>query len=179
MRFFSFFLFAACTLAASLAQASTITFNGEVNDQTCEVLINGQSDPTVKLHAVNTSELLEKGTPVRLTPFTLSLIKCATGEGKSQATAVIFSHDSVSKTSDLDNIATDNAAKGVAIRLFQDATGTNKIDFANNSRVSVKINPDKETNPSHTFAAAYVRTNDTELIAGQVKAVVQYSISYL
>lgn len=47
--------FAAIAASGTAMAANTITFSGEVTDQTCQVAVNGFTDPTVILDSVPVS----------------------------------------------------------------------------------------------------------------------------
>ncbi|WP_430930057.1 fimbrial protein, partial [Pseudomonas aeruginosa] len=49
--------FAAIAASGTAMAANTITFSGEVTDQTCQVAVNGFTDPTVILDSVPVSAL--------------------------------------------------------------------------------------------------------------------------
>lgn len=57
----------------------TVTFQGEVTDQTCSVSINGQTSSVVMLPTVATTDFgptLANGQTAGLTPFTVSISDC-------------------------------------------------------------------------------------------------------
>jgi len=77
------YIFAAGGLALLLAQiayadsANTITFKGEVTEQTCEVTVNGvNARPVVLLPSVAKSDLAAAASSAGLTTFTLGVTGC-------------------------------------------------------------------------------------------------------
>ncbi|KSK18490.1 fimbrial protein [Pseudomonas aeruginosa] len=69
--------FAAIAASGTAMAANTITFSGEVTDQTCQVAVNGFTDPTVILDSVPVSALDGAvGRSAGETAFTLQLTDC-------------------------------------------------------------------------------------------------------
>jgi len=169
-------------LAGSLSSgvalaANTITFEGEVTDQTCKVQINGQSDPVVLLPTVPTTELQAPGSTTGLTPFTLTLTHCTAPQSDTPL-SVKFLARGVTSAGNLRNLANDHAAEHVSIQLTEDDSGSNPIHLTSGPvKVDGLVLKAGQTDVSHTYAARYI-TSDGNATAGAVQAVVEYVISY-
>jgi len=168
----------ACHLPCGVVlAANTITFQGEVTDQTCTVQINGQSDPVVLLPTVPTTELQDPGSKTGLTPFTLTLTDCSPPKDDAQL-SVRFLARGVTSAGNLRNLANDQAAEHVSIQLTKDDGGTEPIKLTGGLvKVDGLVLKKGETGASHTYAARYV-SSDGNATAGAVQAVVEYVISY-
>lgn len=74
-------------LVSSSAMAvsdNTITFQGEVSDETCSVVINGnQAKPVVLLPTVSTKDLSEQGKTAGPITFDIGLSGCTGSKGKN------------------------------------------------------------------------------------------------
>jgi len=180
MRHPSLILLAACGLAASVVQAqtpTTITFEGEVTDQTCKININGQDATTVILPTVKQADLAIAGTTAGKTDFSLDVTGCkpVTDPG-TQKISVKFHGTSLTQSGgNLKNTAT-NGATDVAVQLLD---GTTAIDLS--SGIFTKELGELSgttTSLSKTFAAQYISESDT-VGTGKVTAVVEYSLAYL
>lgn len=72
-------LLAAIALPFSTMAAPTVTFQGEVTDQTCSVNINGQTNSVVLMPTVAMADFgatLADGQSAGQTPFTVSVSNC-------------------------------------------------------------------------------------------------------
>jgi len=179
MRHSSFVLLAACGLATSLAQAQTspptITFEGEVTDQTCTATINGQTDAVVALPLVKTSDFQSAGATAGTTPFTVNISGCANvAEGKTQPVSIKFTGPNVTPQGYLANTASNGAAD-VAVQLLD---GTQPIDLLTPTTVKVGDLSGPTPSASKEFTAQYV-SEAASVGAGKVTAVVEYTLSYL
>jgi len=168
---------ATCLSTGTALAANTITFQGEVTDQTCQVHINGQDNPVVLLPTVPTTELQAPGSKTGLTPFTLTLTDCSAPKDDAQL-SVRFLARGVTEAGNLRNVATGQAAEHVSIQLTKDKSGTQPIDLKGGPvKVDGLVLPKGQTSASHTYAAQYY-TGDGNATAGAVQAVVEYVISY-
>jgi len=171
-------LLATSCLAGGAAQAAnTITFVGEVTDQTCEVSINGQANAVVLLPSVPASQLKAAGSKAGLTPFTLTLTHC-TAPGTNMQLTTRFMGRGVTEAGNLGNLATGKKAENVSIQLTDNEAGTKPIDLSKGTThvTGPVLNKDQNT-ASHTYAAQYYSHNGNAS-AGAVQAVVEYVISY-
>jgi len=183
MRHLSLVLLAACGLAASVAQAqtqtpTTITFEGEVTDQTCKVNINGQDNTTVVLPTVKQNDFASAaGTVTGKTDFSLDVTGCkpVTDPG-TQKVSVKFHGTSLTQSGGYLKNTAANGATDVAVQLLD---GTAAIDLS--SGIFTKELGELSgttTSLSKTFAAQYISESDT-VGTGKVTAVVEYSLAYL
>nr|WP_071580183.1 fimbrial protein [Pseudomonas aeruginosa] len=108
--------------------ANTITFSGEVTDQTCQVAVNGFTDPTVILDSVPVSALDGAvGRSAGETAFTLQLTDCVAPTADEHFTT-LFQATNPSAAGNLVNTAASGAT-GVALQLL-DSVGGNPVDLA-------------------------------------------------
>lgn len=81
-------------LVSSSAMAvsdNTITFQGEVSDETCSVVINGnQAKPVVLLPTVSTKDLSEQGKTAGPITFDIGLSGCTGSQDKTTKISTVF-----------------------------------------------------------------------------------------
>lgn len=65
---------------SALAADGTITFNGKITDQTCEITTPGGKDFTVTLPTVSAQTLAAAGEVAGRTPFAINLSNCSAGQ---------------------------------------------------------------------------------------------------
>lgn len=156
--------------------ANTITFSGEVTDQTCQVSVSGSADPTIILDSVPVSGLASVGAVAGETPFTVSLSGCSEGVTEQHYTTVF---QAVTPTADgnLANAASAGAT-GVAIQLL-DGEGGMPVNLAGGAAVEAGdiVLPAGETEASYNYAVQYV-SESAEVTPGPVLASVIYSLRY-
>lgn len=164
-------LFAVSTLAA--ASDNTITFQGEVADNTCQVYVNGiVASPVVLLPTVSTSDFSAVGDVAGETTFTISVDGCAATTG-SLGIDTIFVPNGLSG----DNMANSGTATGVSLQLL-DAPGGNAVALVNGTNAVAGLSlADSETAASHEFAVQY-HADDAAVTPGSVTSAMQYAISY-
>ncbi len=120
--------FAAIAASGTAMAANTITFSGEVTDQTCQVAVNGFTDPTVILDSVPVSALDGAvGRSAGETAFTLQLTDCVAPTADEHFTT-LFQATNPSAAGNLVNTAASGAT-GVALQLL-DSVGGNPVDLA-------------------------------------------------
>lgn len=153
---------------------NTITFLGEVSDQTCEVAINGATaNPTVLLPTVSTADLAAAGSVAGETPFTLSVSGCTINATQALPIKTVFVGNSVTAAGNLGNAGT---ATKVSLQIL-DAVGGNAVDLTGVATVDgLNVAPGAST-ASHDFAVQYY--SEGAATAGTVVSSVQYAISYL
>ncbi|QRY81712.1 type 1 fimbrial protein [Pseudomonas sp. PDNC002] len=166
-------IFAAPGFAAA---ADTITFNGEVTDQTCAVTINGTTgNASVLLNTVAASTLSTAGSKTGSTPFTLGVTGCSTSG--SQSIKAKFLGHSVDANGNLGNIATGTAATNVALQL-QEAVGGAAINLAGGvTTAATGINLGGSTSGQHDYAVQYISVPGGAT-PGLVTGVTEYTVSY-
>lgn len=168
--------------AAALA-APTVTFEGEVTDQTCKVMINGQTNSVVLLPTVSMSEFggsLANGQTAGLTPFTVSLTGCtAPTDAAVDIKTVFLGYDVDAATGVLGNRATANAAKGFGIQLTEKSDDKDSgIVLSGMTPVAGLTLPKDATETEHQFGAQYFVIEASGAQAGKITAVAEYTLSY-
>lgn len=153
---------------------NTITFLGEVSDQTCEVAINGATaNPTVLLPTVSTADLAAAGSVAGETPFTLSVSGCTINATQALPIKTVFVGNSVTVAGNLGNTG---SATNVSLQIL-DAVGGNAVDLTGVATVDGLNVAAGDSTASHDFAVQYY--SDGAATAGTVVSSVQYAISYL
>ncbi|MCE4072670.1 MULTISPECIES: fimbrial protein [Pseudomonas] len=157
------------------AAADTITFNGEVTDQTCAVTINGTTgNATVMLPTVSAADLSDANSTAGSTPFTLGVSGCST-TGAQSIKAKFLGH-SVDGNGNLSNIAASNPATNVALQL-QEAVGGAVISLNGVTSATTGIDLAGATSGSHDYAVQYVSVPGAAT-AGLVTGVTEYTVTY-
>ncbi|MBS0041125.1 type 1 fimbrial protein [Shewanella sp. M16] len=161
-------------LFAANAQANnTITFQGEVSDETCEVAINGNTgNQTVLLPTIPATALAAVSATAGETSFTISVSGCSAA-ASALPIDTVFVGSSVTSNGNLGNTG---SAQGVSIQLL-DAVAGSPVDLTNGASVTGLNVAIGETSASHDFAVQYY-AEDATVIAGSVISSVQYAISY-
>lgn len=153
---------------------NTITFLGEVSDQTCEVAINGATaNPTVLLPTVSTADLAAAGSVAGETPFTLSVSGCTINATQALPIKTVFVGNSVTVAGNLGNTG---SATNVSLQIL-DAVGGNAVDLTGVATVDGLNVAAGDSTASHDFAVQYYA--EGVATAGTVVSSVQYAISYL
>ena len=172
-------LIVATTLSLALPVAAmaapTVTFQGEVTDQTCKATINGQTDSTVLPPTVPATELASAGATTGLTPFSISVEDCAVDNANAEISTKFLGHN-VTASGNLGNIATDNLAGNVSIQLTANADGSNPVTLNGITPVAGLVLQAGETSATHQFGAKYYA--EDAATAGAVTAVAEYTLSY-
>ncbi|MBF8676516.1 type 1 fimbrial protein [Pseudomonas fulva] len=171
---------AAATMAVpGLANAAnTITFSGEVTDQTCSAVVDGNTEPTVVMQSAPASALSGgTGKNTGETKFTLRLTGCAAPTDANEQFTTLFQATNPTSLGNLTNTAT-NGATGVALQLL-DAPGGSPVNLAGGAAVSAGqiILSSGQTSTSHDYAVRYVSEAAT-VTAGPVLGTVTYTLRY-
>ncbi|HBP1615472.1 TPA: type 1 fimbrial protein [Pseudomonas aeruginosa] len=161
--------FAAIAASGTAMAANTITFSGEVTDQTCQVAVNGFTDPTVILDSVPVSALDGAvGRSAGETAFTLQLTDCVAPTADEHFTT-LFQATNPSAAGNLVNTAASGAT-GVALQLLDSVGGAavpaGDIVLANGA-----------TSTSYDYAVQYVSEAAT-VTPGPVLGAVTYTLRY-
>jgi len=176
MKLHSLLLVAGLAPAAVFA-APTVTFQGEVSAQTCQAMINGETNSTVLLPTVSASELSAAGATAGLTPFTISLTGCQAPAAVLNVNTRFLGH-SVTAAGNLGNVAASDAAPNVQIQLTTTAAGTTPVVLNGVTSVPGLVLEAGATTASHQFGARYISEGGSAG-AGAVTAVAEYSLDYL
>lgn len=169
---------ATAMMSVSLAHAAstgTITFNGQLNSNTCDVVVDGQAaDATVVLPTIGTNQLSSTGQTAGDTGFTMALNNCA---GTLQTASAFFEAGATvdSVTGRLNNTGT---ATNVSLQLLDGSSPSRAvIEAGNQSQVSgnsyVNISSGSANLP---YIVRYFANGATT--AGTVVSSVVYSIQY-
>lgn len=156
------------------ASDNTITFQGEVTDETCSVAINGDDvAPVVLLPTVSASALASAGDTAGPTTFDVGVTGC-TGSPSGVQISTVFVGNQVTTDGNLGNTGT---AENVDVQILDSSTASNPINFTNefNGTGDLSLAPD-ETSASATYTAQYYAT--AAAAAGTVEASLQYAVSY-
>jgi major type 1 subunit fimbrin (pilin) len=162
-----------------LAAGSTINFRGQVNSQTCQVMVDGAANPVVLLPTVATGDLAAAGTSAGETPFVVSVSGCtASAVDKPKDKLKIKTQFLASAATSGNNIPNLGTAKNVALQLRK-SVGGDPISLVGGSAVSVEglEVAAGSTSASHTFAVRYVAEGGAAE-AGSVIGSVQYALDY-
>lgn len=160
---------------AFAASSNTITFKGEIAEQTCEVTINNtNAQPVVLLPTVTKSDLVTENSSAGLTPFTLSVKGCAVSSDAVNVKMTFFGNN-VSAAGNLANMGT---AANVELQLLTDSSGSSPIDLRGGAPVPGVIIPAGQTAGEHDFAVQYISPTGAAS-AGTVIGAVQYAVTYL
>lgn len=160
---------------AAHAADGTVTINGMVTDQTCEVSA-GSEDITVTLPTVGVGSLANPGTTAGRTPFTINLENCKAGE----VSAFFETGGNVDAASGrLNNIGTSiDDAQNVQVQLLSDSSVAIPV-LANAAQAAVTtkatVANDGESAALNYYAEYYATGAAT---AGKVATSVQYTINY-
>jgi len=179
MRYSSLAMLVACSLATSAAHAdfnNTITFEGEVTDQTCKVDVNGSDKTTVKLPVVSEQSMQSLNATAGETPFTVNITECA----KEGNVSLRISRESVNEKGHIKiDDTTSSAAKGYAVQLIDQ---DKEIPLETETHTLYALGTTTKTGDAtfsiqKEFIARYIR-EDNDAKAGIVKAVVKYELAY-
>lgn len=160
---------------AAHAADGTVTINGKVTDQTCEVSANSQ-DITVTLPTVGVGSLATAGTTAGRTPFTINLENCKAGD----VSAFFEPGGNVDAASGrLNNVGnTIDDATNVQVQLLSDSSVVIPV-LANAAQAAVTtkatVANDGEAAALNYYAEYYATGAAT---AGKVATSVQYTINY-
>ena len=151
----------------------TVTFNGKLVDNTCQVNTNSQN-LTVPLPTLPTRQLAQANDTAGLTLFQIQLDSC---DGQKARAYFVPTPDKVDLTSGRLKTSTENgAAKNVQVQLVDsdasrviNATGTGGNQGSELQEIT-------SSNNKLNYYARYYATGKTE--AGTVKASVDYYVEY-
>jgi len=162
-------------LAAPGDTQGTVTFNGKLITETCEIM--GDKDQVVNLDAVSITTLNASGKEGGFKNFNIQVDCPAT---KNEFTDVGIHFEPVgqttswdSATGNLNNNAQANAATNVQIKIYNTNDGAS--NHAKIGEVSKWITAATGTN-TFTYAGGYYATDATT--AGEVTAKVEYTLVY-
>lgn len=174
----------AALSASVFAATPTVTFQGEITDQTCSVSINGETNPIVLLPTVSTADFgspLSDGQTAGLTSFTVAVSGCTAppvGEGPQPIKTRFLGYDVDSVSGTLGNRAWTDAAVGYGIQLTTTDAGTTPIVLSGVTDVAGLSLAEGDTSTSHSFGAQYYVIDAPSATPGVITGVAEYSLSY-
>lgn len=161
--------------AASATDVVDVVFQGSIFQNTCDVLVDGDADPLVRLPIVNATEV-QGNVMVGETPFTLSLVDCKMSETDAQF-AIRFIPTQVDPVVPTLMANVGGTATGVGLYILN-APGGSPMGLGMSAQpFDLPVLSAGQSEVSHTFAVAYGR-NNTGVGPGSVVSSVQYVISY-
>jgi major type 1 subunit fimbrin (pilin) len=162
-----------------VSAANTISFSGEVTDQTCSVVVDGNTDPTVMLNSVPVSALTGAvGGVAGETSFTVQLSGCVAPAAASQEHfTALFQAVNPTENGNLANTASGGAT-GVALQLLT-APGGTPVNLAGGSAVAAGdiVLDEGQTSTSYDYAIQYV-SEAVSVTPGPVLASLNYTLRY-
>ncbi|WP_198670200.1 fimbrial protein [Dyella sp. C9] len=165
---------AVMVVPAFALAAPTVTFQGEVTDQTCQATINGDTNSVVLLPTVSAASLLAAGATAGLTPFTIQVTGCTMGADDLAIGTEFLGHN----VTNGGNLGNTGSAKNVDIQLTTSASGGNPVSLNGPTTVPGLVLQAGATSAAYQFGAQYIsEAGGGE--AGSVQAVAEYTLSYL
>lgn len=169
-----FVALAAVPFLSFAQSANTVTFQGEVTQQTCSVAVNGNtSNPIVLLPTVSTSALGSAGASAGQTTFNVSVSGCEAG-ASPQALNTVFVPNA---TTTGGNIVSTGTAPNVALQLLDPAAPATPFNLTGGYAAPGLVVGTGATSASHDFAVRYLAEGGIAG-AGTVVGAVQYSVAY-
>ncbi|EHX2397051.1 type 1 fimbrial protein [Salmonella enterica] len=170
------------TLNANAASTGTITFNGEVTSNTCDVVVDGQAaDATIKLPTVSTSDLASTGKTAGRTGFVMKLSNCVVQtQGKQDTVSAFFqSGPSVDlATGRLNNTVASGGAQLVSLQLLDASGNYAPIKVGNASQVNDTQGVQVTNGGEATLPYAVEYYAEGKSGAGLVTSTVVYNLQY-
>ncbi|EAX5108513.1 type 1 fimbrial protein [Salmonella enterica] len=164
-------------LVSSSAMAvsdNTITFQGEVSDETCSVVINGnQAKPVVLLPTVSTKDLSEQGKTAGPITFDIGLSGCTGSKDKTTKISTVFVGNQVTSNGNLGNTG---SAKNVEVQLLDTSGEPINLTGGFTGDGDLQLEPNASEASATYTARYYYSTGKAE--AGTVAATLQYAVSY-
>lgn len=175
---------AVCALALAISSTSafavtsgTVTFNGELKDETCQIE-TGSVDVLVPLPTLSTASLAAAGAEAGSTNFTISVIDCPVSVTNVAAHFEAINSDGVNPTTgNLTNSTTTGAAGNAEVRLYnlKNSSQIRVGDTGESFAVTPGVAPALGTT-TLSYAGGYYATQATT--PGLVTAKVQYVLAY-
>jgi len=152
---------------------NTISFQGEVTDETCSVAINGnQTTPVVLLPTVSSTDLAASGDTAGPVTFDIGLTGCTGDAANETKISTVFVGNQVTTNGNLGNTGTAGNVEvqlldttGVEINLTDGFTGDGDLKLAAGA-----------SEASASYTAQYYASG--KATAGTVEATLQYAVSY-
>lgn len=168
--------FLSAGMGAAHAVDGTINFTGTVTADTCTIDINDQTNPTLNLGTVNTTDLAAAGDTGPATNFTLNLTACPS---TVTAANVTFSGNADSAmNSAFANEAVDGAAGNVGVQLFDSASAKVSPDQSVDVTSYLAPSADGSSSEAHIPFTARMIAVSQAATAGALTSHADYTISY-
>jgi len=174
MNYKAIFIALSCiSFYAAAVSDNTVQFQGEVNEETCSVTINGNdATPVILLPSATAGELKTAGSTSSDTTFTVGVTGCSTNAATLKTR---FAGNNVTAAGNLGNTGT---ATNVSIQLL-DADGSTPLSFTDGETVSTSsfTKAEGSSSATQTLTARYY-AEAADVTPGSVVASAQYAISY-
>lgn len=172
----------AAAFSANAAEGGTITFNGRVTAQTCEVGNSASGDFTVTLPTVKATDLNGSvGRTAGDSNFRVLVRNCTTGTDAVSAVRAQFEHDAAYDDASSGQLLNLNGvATNVRLQLFNVGAMTNIIkpgDASYTGGYGSQSFPVTGGASELVYGVRYISTNAT-VNAGDVQGRVRYRLSY-
>ncbi|NYV43584.1 type 1 fimbrial protein [Cronobacter sakazakii] len=170
--------FAYCALAlglisgyASADSQGTVTFNGKLIAETCEIDTN-DVDKTVTLPTISTQTFAKAGDEAGSTTFTIKAVSCPAAITKVAAHFEALDSTGFDPvTGNLTNAAATGGAKNVEVRLYNTDSSVIAV-----GETGAAFDVQSDQTALMRYIGGYYATAATE--AGDVTAKVNYTLSY-
>ena len=173
MKRIAFVIAATFPVMAFAASQNTITFNGQVSDQTCQVSVNGNdANPIILLPTVSAASLATSGNTEGDTTFTVSVSGCNSPTAALPIKTAFLGNNVTTQG----NLGNTGSAENVQVQLLTAPNGT-AIVLDGTTSVPGLVLPINGTSTSHDFDVRYI-SEAGGATAGTVSASVQYALDY-
>lgn len=169
-------LVAGYSMTASAVSDNTISFQGEVTDETCSLTVNGNdSTPIILLPTVSTSDLALAGSHAGDTTFEMGVSGCTgTGDAATDTKiSTVFSGNLVETTNG--TLGNTGTAENVTVQILDVSGEEINLSSTYTADNDLKLSAG-DTASTATYTARYYATDVAA--AGTVAASMQYAISY-
>lgn len=162
------------------ADTGTLTFNGSVLSDSCEITTSAGADQTITLTPAYVSDFSGSGSTPATTKknFTIDISNCAAG---SYVISFPVSSNASYLTGDyISNQSTSTSvANNVAFALYDGTSSTTPITLSNGPNSTAQTVAEGGTGAaSFPFAVNYIQTSDSTVTAGNVTGTLKYQIAY-
>lgn len=166
------------SLLAHSASTGTITFNGLITDNTCNVDVNGQgSDAIVTLPTVSANQLVNSGNVTGRTTFDMNVSGCQIGNTFSRVAAYFQPGATVDlATGRLLNVG--GTASQVDLQLLDVTGGYNVINVGNTNQITDMAFVDVDGTGSASLPYAVEYYANAQVTPGTVTSSVVYNLQY-
>ncbi|MBB6114305.1 major type 1 subunit fimbrin (pilin) [Rahnella inusitata] len=167
-------LVAGYSMTASAVSDNTISFQGEVTDETCSLTVNGnETAPIILLPTVATSDLAASGDVIGATTFEMALSGCTGSTDDSTTISTVFAGNLVETTNG--TLGNTGTAANVTVQILD--TAGEPIDLSSTYTAEGDLTlAAGDTASTATYTARYYATDVAT--AGTVAASLQYAVTY-